>query len=136
MSQSPRAFVRAKWAAEEQKDSKIANSSRRGECGESAGGGQVGALEGNLGGPRGAVGGAEAGADIIAESTLNTMQYPIKTPRKNYCSAITVDPGGLVRAPAGEGLDGGGRAAGGKEGAGEADAEALVAAPGGPGRGS
>ena len=35
---------------------------------------------------------------IIAESTLNTMQYPIKTPRKNDCSAITL---GVSRPPCG-----------------------------------
>ena len=56
-----------------------------GECGESASGGQVCALEESLGDPGGVVGGVEAGIDLE----------------------------GLVGAPAGEGLDGGGRAAGG-----------------------
>ena len=56
-----------------------------GECGESASGGRVGALEESLGDSGGVVGGVEAGIDLE----------------------------GLVGAPAGEGLDGGGRAAGG-----------------------
>ena len=56
-----------------------------GGSGESVGGGRVGALEESLGDPGGLVGGVEAGIDLE----------------------------GLVGAPAGEGLDDGGRAAGG-----------------------